>query len=493
MRSFLWLLAAAGLAACGDDGASGTGAGGAASSVTTADVTSTAQTTATGTGGTGGEAPKAPNGAPCTEADACEGGICLREELTGYPGGMCASPCDTGDATSCEGICVENGLFGDVCKLDCLGDLSVCRDAYACEGGPQAGYTCVPACIDDADCTVTGECEYGTCAQPPKETETDCENLISDDGDYDVDCADEDCQGTPACMPGTTPLGGPCTKHSDCASPNGKPACLSEALTGHPGGACSELCPNIVGDCALGGYCVAATVFDTPAYEGSAIWHCPISPCSAVEPCRDGYSCSCEANCPPQFPGACQADCNGDADCTLTGHACGGAQQTPTPVCLAPPIPEICDNGEDDDYDNDADCEDDDCAAACAALALEICGAAPTLAASQSGNTAPGPGIGGINCLPGSTGTVSPKVFRYQAPADGTLKLTLQSVLPQYIQVVDACDLNSTNDVACRGDSDIDGLVELETDVVAGADYAVLVFAAAPGHEDAFTLTSELQ
>ncbi len=489
MRPYLWLLAAAGLAACGDDGTSGAGAGGAASSVVTTDATTGAQTS--GTGGEGGEAPKAPNGAPCTEADACEGGICLREDLTGYPGGMCVSPCDAGDPASCDGVCFAHGLFGDVCKLDCLGDLSVCRDAYACRGAPDAGYTCMPACTDVSDCAVTGFCESGSCLDPNDEPEADCENLVDDDGDMDVDCADEDCQGTAACTPGSTPLGGPCTKHSDCASPNGQPACLTEALTGHPGGACSELCPLIVGECELGGYCIGTAVFDTPAYEGETIWHCPIAPCSAAEPCRQGYSCSCESNCPPQAPGACQADCTGDGDCTIAGHTCGNAAPTPTPVCVAPPIPEVCDNAQDDDYDDDPDCEDDECAAPCAALGLQLCASAPTLAASQSGATAPGPGIGGSGCLQ-SAGTVSPQLFRYQAPADGTLKLTLQSVFPQAIEIVNGCDLTGSS-LGCTADYDVDGFIEMQRTVVAGAEYTVLVLAAAPGHEDAFTLTSELQ
>lgn len=368
MRTYVWLLTAAGLAACSDDGgdgeAGGAGGGGTTSAVTTA-ATSIATTAQSGAGGEGGGVPKAPNGAPCTEAAACDGGICLREDVTGHPGGLCTSPCDPDDPTSCDGHCEAHDLFGNICFLDCLGDLSVCRDAYACKGWPypptsafdppQSGYRCVPACMDAADCPITGVCTNGSCHLLE---EMDCQDDSDDDFDGDIDCYDADCDGAAACST----------------------------------------------------------------------------------------------------------------------------------------MAEVCDNGADDDWDGDADCEAATCAAACETLEAQLCAAAPALAASHSDSTAPGPGIGGGSCVPyQSAGTVSPRVYRYQAPSDGTLTLTLTSVLPHVIRMVDGCELTATTTLECAYDSDVDGHFELTQQVVAGAEYTIMVFAAAPAHVGAFTLTSELQ
>jgi hypothetical protein len=113
-------------------------------------------------------------GDACVDEDSCEGGRCLSEAETGWPGGTCTLPgcrlpSSTGPGEPCPigSACVDDGT-GDpglgVCALSCVIASSTCRDGYTCApyGGSTTDGTCAPACDADADCTDGGTCNTGT-------------------------------------------------------------------------------------------------------------------------------------------------------------------------------------------------------------------------------------------------------------------------------------------------------------------------------------------
>lgn len=120
-------------------------------------------------------------------------------------------------------------------------------------------------------------------ALPP---ETNCNNMNDDDGDGLVDCEDPtNCQATAACIPGSTPTGGPCTVHSDCISTVGLGPLCGDSSTGATNGYCSEHCDILSNNCGTGRIC---------ADIGNPITGACLKLCSSVTECRqaEGYVCS---------------------------------------------------------------------------------------------------------------------------------------------------------------------------------------------------------
>jgi hypothetical protein len=105
LASILFVLAAATLAACGDDGSSGGSADGIGND---GDVV----------------------GGPCDAETACaEGSECISGG--DFPGGMCTVSCSA-DADCPEGTyCISNE--GGICMLPCDSKAD-CRDGFQCEG-----------------------------------------------------------------------------------------------------------------------------------------------------------------------------------------------------------------------------------------------------------------------------------------------------------------------------------------------------------------------
>jgi hypothetical protein len=96
-------------------------------------------------------------GGPCEAALAdCPGGVCLDEESTGYPRGLCTDSCT-------DGACPEGrACVGEVCLATCDAG---CRAGTACDAESD---TCVPACADSGECAsrccVDGRCvDAGSC------------------------------------------------------------------------------------------------------------------------------------------------------------------------------------------------------------------------------------------------------------------------------------------------------------------------------------------
>ncbi|MCK6587821.1 MAG: hypothetical protein L6Q76_09575 [Polyangiaceae bacterium] len=325
-----------------------------------------------------------PTGGPCSADFECASNMgdpyCIPEGQ-GFPQGYCSEICD---------------LFMD----DCAGD-AVCVDA-------NGTGLCLDGCVMDTDCPTPGYIcapyDGAMVCLPTPNPETECSNLIDDDGDGLFDCQDPDCQAMPICQPGMTATGLPCTVNSECAANLGDPFCVDEATYGWPSGYCSEYCDLMNDDCAGDAFCL-----DIGLPNGSGIC---FDGCTAQGDCgTPGYVC---ANFGPMTM-ICAANCTTDAQCQAY---CNPDEQ------LCSPATETCGDGIDNDNDNAVDCEDLTCVAGCQAQIGMACAAAVAAQPVNNGNT-----TGGSNVLSGCMGSGAPeRIYTYTAPQNGTLTVTLDSL-----------------------------------------------------------------
>ena len=142
-----------------------------------------------------------PLAARCEADGDCRGGICIREDPYGFPGGYCAAPCTLdGDACGSEGICVpfSVGHHQAVCWKACTFGVDACDPLYTCEAVTSVpDYGCSPACTRHEDCPELGNCNFerGFCDALIEI----CDNGEDDDGEGSVDCEDLNCCDSPAC------------------------------------------------------------------------------------------------------------------------------------------------------------------------------------------------------------------------------------------------------------------------------------------------------
>jgi hypothetical protein len=191
----------------------------------------------------------------------CDGGTCLTEFETGFPGAYCAYiGCTVGMDSTCPtgGVCAPGAGGANLCLDGCATD-SECRDGYRCRPvrseDPTSSRACLPACSSDRQCANdTFVCNPGTglCTEP----------FVAAN------------------------LGAPCEGAGDC--PGG--ICRTEA-DGWPAGACTYPGCRLAGEgpsarCPDGGVCVDDGVGDP------AIGHC-VKACvvGGSDGCRRGYAC----------------------------------------------------------------------------------------------------------------------------------------------------------------------------------------------------------
>lgn len=279
-------------------------------------------------------------------------------------------PCELG--SQLDPACDDNPCVAAICA----------ESDYCCE--VRWDDLCASAVLDHPD----------VCACAP---ESRCQNLIDDDFDGDVDCLDDACAAAGKCVPGSTPVGGPCTENADCMAEGDDPLCISAEIFEWPGGYCSEFC-LLGAPCGDGqGLCI-----DTGVAAGIGVCH---RACDEAEPsaCRPGYSCRQEAGPGPvclPVPEDCgvpgDEDLDGDADCL--DHACTGALE-----CF-----EICDDGLDDNQNGTVDCDDPTCVGldVCAASFRPMCDATvpvPATGCVDIGGQFQCDPVTGAGCLEGQT------------------------------------------------------------------------------------------
>jgi hypothetical protein len=140
--------------------------------------------------------------------------------------------------------------------------------------------------------------------------------------------------------------------------------CLSEALSGLPGGQCSEDCSATSTCSDPGSICVDAGILIC------------LKTCDPMTPGSCGAPPTLDCVDLQPSGGGCLALCSTNTDCTVAGNVCHSDGS-----CA---VPENCTNGADDDGDGSADCTDPDCESDPA------CAIGPTGAACDADNQCTG-------------------------------------------------------------------------------------------------------
>jgi hypothetical protein len=125
-----------------------------------------------------------------------------------------------------------------------------------------------------------------------------CNDYVDNDYNGAMDCADTNCQPLPACVPGTTAIGQPCSLHGNCTASTGtnNPFCIDEAHEFYTKGYCSHFCyPAKANDCGAGATCVKNQniyINQPNGNETFGAYVCMVT-CTQSSQCRtaDGYAC----------------------------------------------------------------------------------------------------------------------------------------------------------------------------------------------------------
>lgn len=175
--------------------------------------------------------------------------------------------------------CTADGVCGDLptwweCDPSELDDGTTCD----CECGGPDGDCFAEDPLPIVNCTAGDNCGFEGVCLPP---ESECEDLGDSDEDNSIDCADATaCSGTTECDPGATAQNGACDVHSDCASANDAPLCITPAF-GVFQNMCSQWCDIDADDCGGTELC-----FDLGTNEGICLTDC------TDDECPDGFVCN---------------------------------------------------------------------------------------------------------------------------------------------------------------------------------------------------------
>lgn len=155
-------------------------------------------------------------------------------------------------------------------------------------------------------------------------------------------------------------------------------------------------------------------------------------------------------------------------------------------------IPEICDDGQDNDVDQLVDCEDAaDCGSNAACPLAMVCGAAaPVNQQSTAGDTSGAQGLFAGSC---TGGALSPEaLLAYTPQQTGALLLTLQSATDQGLYVRTDC-ADAATELGCL--DDVAGGVDetLVVPVEQGTTVTVFVDAADPAQAGPFTVFNAIE
>lgn len=127
-------------------------------------------------------------------------------------------------------------------------------NSESCEFNPASSgdyYVMINAYQAYSGLTLTVEAVDGGGGPPPPPAEI-CDNGVDDDGDGDIDCADSDCAGDPACAGGGPICGdGTCDAGESCDGRSGTSSCLAD-------------CPGVTGGKPSSRYCYVGGVCEGP-------------------------------------------------------------------------------------------------------------------------------------------------------------------------------------------------------------------------------------
>jgi hypothetical protein len=324
-----------------------------------------------------------------------------------------------------------------------------------------------------SDCVDSTCKELPACVRPPEES---CSNLIDEDADGLFDCQDPSaCGASPACVPGSTFLGGSCQQPSDCSTTEA-PFCFSEETFGFPGGACSAFCDLEQAECEGGEHCI-----DVGIDPGLCVKACGVD----ADCGRPGYICkNIGVGNTGLEQSICFPSCTQDTQCA-PGNKCD--QNTG----LCQPI-EDCQNLIDDDNDELIDCEDiNDCPQGPDCPLDAFCAqAAIALEGENVGDTAAGTNAFAGSCI----GAGTPEVLFTFTPGvldqEGFLSIRLFSnEADQGVYVRRDC-LDSDSELGCVDRLAAGNTEQLELSVEGGVPLTLFVDTfLSPGDTGTFFLT----
>jgi hypothetical protein len=209
-------------------------------------------------------------GQACTANNQCTANnhdpICLDAiDFQQFPNGYCSEFCDLAAQDCSAGNICYAGLMiskNGVCLHECTTNAD-CRTAD--------GYACVSKGLASKVCMLGPEVV--------------CNDYVDNDFNGLTDCDDLNCQTLPACTPGTSAIGQPCTMHTQCVASAGKnnPFCFDPI--NYPNGYCSHFCdPTVMGDCGANAICVP---------NGPNAENVCMRTCTTNAQCRtaEGYTC----------------------------------------------------------------------------------------------------------------------------------------------------------------------------------------------------------
>lgn len=186
------------------------------------------------------------DGQECDDPSQCEGGVCLDEPSTGWPGGTCTRSCDPQNPDPClgSGVCLSTGSGPYLCFQRCA-ETSECRASYACFGVPNSSLAvCQPHCEADGDCPGGTTCNLnlGLC-----NTSSSGSRDFGAYCNYDTDCLGYCIEEHNYCTALCSLSDGWCPPGSACVDlANGSMADL---------GLCLKSCTPFHGDCSAPQYC----------------------------------------------------------------------------------------------------------------------------------------------------------------------------------------------------------------------------------------------
>jgi hypothetical protein len=282
------------------------------------------------------------DGSPCTQNDACKGGVCSGAAV------VCsdANPCTADTCNPASGLCdfVAIPKCGKQCLTDGdCGSKKVCFEPKcvdgACANKPLDG---VP-CDDGNPCTGADTCTGGQCAGKP---------VVCDDG---KPCTLDACEPwTGKCVIGLAPNGTPCDDgnmctagdacntgacygvHKSCADNDPCTVGVCDPKTGvcsqQPIPGCGAQC-QANGDCNDGNVCTKDTCALGKCYYNSN----PNTVCDDGNPCTAGEICTVYGICANGIP----LPCDDKNPCTVDGCDAKTGKCASTPAAAGSP----CDDG----------------------------------------------------------------------------------------------------------------------------------------------------
>ena len=277
----------------------------------------------------------------CGDTPFC---LCLAAQVPNAAGDLVAD-CQLPACQAIDASCQQGGVelcLGDGVDNDNDGFID-CQDVD-CSGTPLCGdLSCATTRVNGVD---VPDCSSVLCQQ----TEAACQlgggveicfGGVDNDGDTLIDCQDSDCDADAFCACPRDAQGAPL----DCSDAR----CVSEDTCVCQASLLDDADFGMIADCTL----AACQNADPSCQTGLGMELCLGD---GVDNDNDGDIDCADTDCAatPNGVCVCPLDAQGDA-------LCSDPRCAQDPNCLAPPMPEVCNSGMDEDRDGLIDCQDPDC------------------------------------------------------------------------------------------------------------------------------------